>query len=33
VSHGAFLWHGRDLRNIKRPLFPPMMSLLSCPGE
>ncbi|KAG2454551.1 hypothetical protein HYH02_000396 [Chlamydomonas schloesseri] len=33
VSHGAFLWHGRDLRNIKRPLFPPMMSLLSCPGH
>ncbi|KAG2436369.1 hypothetical protein HXX76_006676 [Chlamydomonas incerta] len=33
VSHGAFLWHGRDLRNIKRPLFPPMMNLLSCPGH
>ncbi|GIL90961.1 hypothetical protein Vretimale_17091 [Volvox reticuliferus] len=33
VSHGAFLWHGRDLRNIRRPLFPPMMSLLSCPGH
>ncbi|KXZ44556.1 hypothetical protein GPECTOR_65g174 [Gonium pectorale] len=32
VSHGAFLWHGRDLRNYKRPLFPPMMNLLSCPG-
>ncbi|GLC74102.1 hypothetical protein PLESTF_001460000 [Pleodorina starrii] len=32
VSHGAFLWHGRDLRNIRRPLFPPMMNLLSCPG-
>ncbi|GIL57651.1 hypothetical protein Vafri_12844, partial [Volvox africanus] len=33
VSHDAFLWHGRDLRNIRRPLFPPMMSLLSCPGH
>ncbi|GLC61462.1 hypothetical protein PLESTB_001758900 [Pleodorina starrii] len=33
VSHGAFLWHGRDLRNIRRPLFPPMMNLLSCPGH
>lgn len=30
---GSFLWHGRDLRAIKRPLFPPMMSLLTCPGH
>ncbi|KAG2484764.1 hypothetical protein HYH03_016418 [Edaphochlamys debaryana] len=33
VANGAFLWHGRDLRNIRRPLFPPMMNLLSCPGH
>lgn len=32
-SPGEFLWHGRDLRAMKRPLFPPMMSLLTCPGN
>ena len=32
VTHGAFVWHGRDLRLMKRSLFPPMMTLVSCPG-
>jgi hypothetical protein len=30
---GSFQWHGRDLRTMHRPLFPPMLSLLSCPGH
>ncbi|GAX83431.1 hypothetical protein CEUSTIGMA_g10856.t1 [Chlamydomonas eustigma] len=32
VTHGSYVWHGRDLRLMKRPLFPPMMQLISCPG-
>ena len=26
------MWHGRDLRLMRRPLFPPMMHLITCPG-
>eukprot|EP00798_Chlamydomonas_sp_ICE-L_P016544 gene16544-22773_t len=26
-------WHGRDLRNFRRTLFPPMLNLLTCPGH
>ena len=32
LPEGSFQWHGRDLRLMKRPLFPPMMHLITCPG-
>lgn len=32
VTNGAFLWHGRDLRRMRRALQPPMMHLITCPG-
>lgn len=32
VSAGVMLWHGRDLRQYKRLLSPPVEVLLTCPG-
>lgn len=32
TSAGTFQWHGRDLRLLKHPMFPPMMHLVTCPG-
>lgn len=29
---GTMLWHGRDLRQYKRLLSPPLEVLLTCPG-
>mmetsp|Transcript_6724 Transcript_6724/g.14841 ORF Transcript_6724/g.14841 Transcript_6724/m.14841 type:complete len:727 (-) Transcript_6724:464-2644(-) len=32
VTNGSFIWHGRDLRNMKRTMFPPMLRFITCPG-
>eukprot|EP00775_Hariotina_reticulata_P011696 gene11695-11840_t len=32
ASAGTMLWHGRDLRQYKRLLSPPLEVLLTCPG-
>jgi hypothetical protein len=29
---GSFMWHGRDLRQYRRLLTPPLQRLLTCPG-
>jgi hypothetical protein len=30
---GGMTWHGRDLRQYRRLLAPPLERLLTCPGE
>lgn len=33
ANRGTLMWHGRDLRQYKRLLSPPLQRLLTCPGS